>query len=127
VKSISGYWLRSRFIREEVLRASVIVILFSWAVTASLIALLKKDRIILIGVADESSYVISQTNEILRRKEVVSFVRGFIASYYEFTPTSHVEKISRAGDLMTAPLWESKRAESNPWPFEIAEVSDAVL
>jgi hypothetical protein len=189
VKSISGYWLRSRFIREEVLRTSIIVVLFSWAVTASLIALLKQDRTILIGVADESSYVISQSNETLRRKEIVSFVRGFIASYYEFTPTNHAEKISRAGDLMAAPLWESKRAgllsindrlkadplvqsakvlsidlideqsvealiqiqinkriesittnlkvtlkvhqrertESNPWPFEIAEVSDAVL
>lgn len=183
------YWLRSRFIREEVLRVALIATLAVWAVSATAIALFKKEKTVLIGVSDDASYVISQSNETLRRKEIVSFVRGFIANYYEFSPNNHAEKISRAGDAMASSLWESKRAdlqrinerlkteplvqtpkilsidllddetvevllqihiakriesvstnlkvtlkvrphersESNPWPFEISEVSDAVL
>ena len=183
------YWLRSRFIREEALRAALFAALTLWAVTATTVALLKTEKMILIGVSDDASYVISQSNETLRRKEIVSFVRAFISNYYEFSPSNHAEKISRAGDVMASTLWESKRAdllqinerlkteplvqtskvlsidllddetvevllqihiakriesvstnlkvtlkvrphersESNPWPFEISEVSDAVL
>lgn len=189
MKPVIHYWLRSRFIREEVLRLGLIIALTLWATSATLIAVLKKDRTILIGVTDDASYVISDSNEALRRKEIVSFVRTFVENYYEFTPTNHAEKISRAGDVMASGLWESKRAdlkqvndrlktdplvqtakivsidlidettieatlqiailkrietistnlkvtlkvrphertESNPWPYEIAEVSDAVL
>lgn len=183
------YWLRSRFIREEVLRASLVATLLCWAITATVVALMKTEKTILIGISDDASYVISQSNETLRRKEIVSFVRGFVSNYYEFSPNNHAEKISRAGDMMASSLWESKRAdlqrinerlkteplvqtskvlsidllddetvevllqihiakriesiatnlkvtlkvrghersESNPWPFEISEVSDAVL
>lgn len=183
------YWLRSRFVREEVLRASLIATLSLWAITSTAVALMKTEKTILIGVADDASYVISQSNETLRRKEIVSFVRRFISNYYEFSPSNHAEKISRAGDVMASALWESKRtelqrinerlkteplvqtskilsidlldeetvevllqihiakriesvstnlkvtlkvrtherSESNPWPFEISEVSDVVL
>jgi len=189
MKPVIHYWLRSRFIREEVLRLSLVIVLGLWATSATLIAVLKKNETILIGVADDASYIISGSNESLRRKEIVSFVRLFVANYYEFTPTNHAEKISRAGDAMASALWESKREElklfnerlkteplvqtakvlsidlideetievalqiqiakrietiltnlkvtlkvrshqrtdSNPWPFEITEVSDAAL
>lgn len=105
------YWLRSRFIREEVLRLALIVSLALWAMVATAIAILKKDQTVLIGVADDASYVISNPNESLRQKEIVSFVRTFVSHYYEFTPTNHAEKISRAGDLMAKGLWESKRTD----------------
>ena len=189
MKTIAQYWLRSRFVREEVLRLSLIVVLGLWAITATAVALLKTEKTILIGVSDDSSYVISNSNEALRRKEVVSFIRSFIESYYEFSPANHAEKLSRAGDMMTPTLWEQKRpdlqrlnerlkieplvqtakilsidmvddetieallqvqivkrlesvsknlkvtlkmkahdrSDSNPWPIEISEVTDAVL
>ena len=78
MKTIAQYWLRSRFVREEVLRLSLIVALGLWAITATAVALLKTEKTILIGVSDDSSYVISNSNETLRRKEVVSFIRSFI-------------------------------------------------
>ncbi|MBN8540724.1 MAG: hypothetical protein J0L82_10095 [Deltaproteobacteria bacterium] len=111
MKPVIQYWLRSRFIREEVLRLGLIIVLGLWAVSATVFAVLKKDRTILIGVADDASYVISDSNEALRRKEIVSFVRSFIENYYVFTPSNHAEKISRAGDIMASALWESKRAD----------------
>jgi hypothetical protein len=103
------YWLKSRFIREEILRVALIVALTLWAVTATVVALLKTEKTILIGVSDEASYVISQSNEAVKRKEIASFVRGFISNYYEFSPSNHAEKISRAGDLMAKSLWDEKR------------------
>jgi hypothetical protein len=102
------YWLKSRFIREEVLRLLLITALALWALTATAVALLKTEKTVLIGVADEASYVISQSNETIKRREIASFVRSFIESYFEFTPNNHAEKISRAGDLMAKSLWDEK-------------------
>ncbi|MDZ4084483.1 MAG: hypothetical protein U1E10_16180, partial [Bdellovibrionales bacterium] len=76
---------------------------------ATAVALLKTEKTILIGVADEASYVISQSNEAVKRKEITSFVRSFISNYYEFSPSTHAEKISLAGDLMAKSLWDEKR------------------
>lgn len=103
------YWLKSRFIREEALRLALIAALSLWAITATLVALLKTEKTILIGVSDEASYVISQSNEAVKRKEIASFVRSFIENYFEFTPSNHAEKISLAGDLMAKSLWDEKR------------------
>lgn len=111
MKPVIHYWLRSRFIREEVLRLSLIIVLGLWATSATVIAVLKKNETILIGVADDASYIISDSNESLKRKEIVSFVRAFAKNFYEFTPTNHAERISQAGDLMAKSLWESKREE----------------
>ena len=105
------YWLKSRFIRDEVLRLLLITALFLWAVTATVVALLKTEKTILIGVADEASYVISQSNESVKRKEITNFVRTFISNYYDFSPSNHAEKISRSGDLMAKGLWDEKRPE----------------
>lgn len=111
MKPVIHYWFRSRFFREEVLRLSLIIVLGLWATSATVIAVLKKNETILIGVADGASYIISDSNESLRRKEIVSFVQAFAKNYYEFTPTNHAERISLAGDLMAKGLWESKREE----------------
>lgn len=103
------YWLKSRFIREEALRVALITALALWAITATAVALLKTEKTILIGVSDEASYVISKSNEAVKRKEIASFVRSFIENYFEFTPNNHAEKISLAGDLMAKSLWDEKR------------------
>lgn len=109
MKPIFYFWLRSRFIREEILKWALTFVFATWAVVASSVALMKQDRVILVGVSDDSTYLIQGTNEHSKRKEVSSFIRNFIANYYSFSPANHAEQMGRAGDLMEKGLWDQKR------------------
>lgn len=97
--------------REELLRWGLIAALSAWALTATIALAMKSDRTILIGVSDDSSYLIEATNLSIQRKELGSFAKTFVDFYYSFDENSYETRLSRAGDLMSSDLWELKSQE----------------
>lgn len=106
-----SYLLRSRFIREEFLKWSLSIALLCWAITATAWAISKNARTVLIGVSDETSYVIATENASLQKKELLSFAKEFLLSFYQYSPESFGTQISRAGDLMANDCWEQHKAQ----------------
>ncbi len=106
-----SYILKSRFVREELLRWALVIVLFGWAVTATAWAISKNPKTVLIGVADDSSYVISVENAVLEKKELLSFSKEFLLSFYQYSPESFGTQISRAGDLMSTDCWEQHKMQ----------------
>ena len=106
-----SYMLRSRFVREEFLKWALSLALLLWAITATAWALSKTTRTVLIGVSDENSYVIAAENASLQKKELLSFAKEFLLSFYQYNPESFGTQISRAGDLMSTDCWEQHKAQ----------------
>ncbi len=105
------YLFKSRFFREELLRWGLIVALAAWALTATLALILKRERTILIGVSDDSSYLIQEVNPSVQRKELASFIKAFVSQYYSFEAATYEARLSRAGDFMSQELWQLKQSE----------------
>ncbi|RYZ89888.1 MAG: hypothetical protein EOP06_08670 [Proteobacteria bacterium] len=106
-----NYVLRSRMYREELLRWALIIALFCWAVVATAVAATTKSQILVIGVSDNESYLISEVNAAHEQKEVVAFLQKFIGRYYGFDEKTFGESISGAGDMMSEDLWALKQPE----------------
>ena len=51
-----NYLFKSRFYREELLRWILIVAVTLWALSATFIAVTRRDKTIVIAVSDDSSY-----------------------------------------------------------------------
>ena len=106
-----SYFLKSRFVREEMQRLALVMVLLFWAVLASALALRNQSQTLLIEVSESGTKLIGNDNREARQAEVTRFARHFLETYYQFDESTHGEQVSRAGDLMSAELWEAKRAE----------------
>lgn len=105
-----SYLFKSRLLREEIYKWMLIVALFAWAVTATTVAFSKQEKILLIGTSDQGSFLISRTEEQVLEKERLELLKKFLSLYYSVDPSSYLERVSQAGDLMSKEFWEVKRS-----------------
>lgn len=106
-----SYVLKSRLYREEMLKWALVIALFAWAITATVVAASAKNEIVLVGVSDNESYLITPENKAHEQKELVGFVRKYLSLYYSFDEKTFAQNISAAGDLMSEELWIAKQPE----------------
>lgn len=105
------YVLKSRMYREELLRWSLILALLLWALTASVAYIRSEEKVILIGVSDEMTYLIQTSNKKLEAKEKLSFLTHFLGIYFSFDKSNYADRMSQSGDLMSEDLWALKNTE----------------
>lgn len=179
----------SKLLRNEIKHWFLIASLFLWASLATFFALKNNSKIILIGIEDRETRIISESNDRILQNELKNFINHFVENYYSFNEQSFSDRISKASDLMAISLWEiqapkllviqqklksqplsqfaeiesmdkidsdkveailnltiksklsehkvklklvllyskAKRTETNPWGFQIEELSDATL
>jgi hypothetical protein len=118
------------FIRTELLRRLVTITLFLWAMTSSIVAVRSQPRVVLIGMDDTGTRVITQANDPLIAQERVRFIREFLRLYYRYDGAEYATVISQAGALMSDPLWHEKEPEYQRMikKFEVTPISqDAEL
>jgi len=97
--------------REELLRWLLIIALSLWAIGASVLLITRKDKLVVIAVSDDTSYVVRNTNQTRERKELLSFVKLTIEKLYSFTPETFSHNLTMVSDLMSEELWALKREQ----------------
>ena len=97
---------KSKLYREEIKHWLVVISLFLWAVLASIFALRNNSKIILIGIDDYGSKIITDSNDRILQNELKNFLKSFLLTYYGYDEKSFSSQIESASNLMNFDLWE---------------------
>lgn len=89
-----------------IIKTSLVSGLFLWGLTATLYAISKESKTVLIGIDDNGTRVIENKEDPLFKTEVVAFIRHFSLLLYNFDQNTYVENVGSASDLMSVNLWE---------------------
>jgi hypothetical protein len=100
---------RSKLIRNEITHWALVVALLLWALTASLYSFSKKDQLILIALDENGTHLITKADDRLLQLELKNFIQNFISTFYDYDEKSFSEKMNKATDLMSEPLWLSQK------------------
>lgn len=93
-----------------IIRASLASGLFLWGVTATIYAVSKESKTLLIGIDENGTRIIENKEDPLFKTEVVAFIRHFTLLLYNFDSQTYIENVGSASDLMGADLWKELEA-----------------
>ena len=96
--------------RKNLLLIAVLLALFSWGIITSVMLLKKTDKLILVGIDQNGTRIISNLDDPLYKVEVVNFVKTFFSNLYSFDADSFDQNLGAASDLMSIELWKSQEA-----------------
>ncbi|OFZ80240.1 MAG: hypothetical protein A2583_09025 [Bdellovibrionales bacterium RIFOXYD1_FULL_53_11] len=96
------------FIKIEWLKKILFVLCLAWAGTATVWAYRNKPEIILIGLDEAGTRIITSANDPILSKERVKFVREFLRGFYNYTAADYSVTISQTGALMSDILWKEQ-------------------
>lgn len=99
------------FIRFKLLKWLIGLALVAWAITASVWAYRNRPQVILIGLDDAGSRLITSAGDPLIARERVKFVREFLRGYYNWESPEYADTMSRIGALMADLLWREREPE----------------
>ncbi len=99
------------FIRFRLLKLLLGFLLLAWATTSSIWAYRNKSQIILIGLDDAGTRVITSASDPILAKERVKFVREFLRGFYNYSSTDYSQSMSQAGALISDTLWKEKETD----------------
>ncbi|OFZ81238.1 MAG: hypothetical protein A2583_08990 [Bdellovibrionales bacterium RIFOXYD1_FULL_53_11] len=99
------------FIKIEWLKTLLFIVCLAWAVMASVWAYRNRPEIILVGLDEAGTRIITSANDPILSKERVKFVREFLRGYYNYTAADYSVTISQTGALMSDLLWKSMEPE----------------
>lgn len=97
---------KSKLYREEVKHWLLIGCLILWALLASIFALKNKEKTILIGIDENGSRIITDSNDRIMQSELKNFLKSFLLTYYGYDDKSFSVQIEAASNLMSLDLWE---------------------
>lgn len=100
---------KSKLLRNEIKHWILISCLVLWGVTASLYALSKTEKMILIGVDDAGTRLITANSDRLLQSELKNFLKTFFESYYAYDEKNFLEQIGRATEIMSDDLWQRNK------------------
>ncbi len=102
-------FLKSKLLRDEIKHWLLIFSLTLWAVFASVFALRNNSKIMLIGIDDSGSRLITETNDRILQNELKNFIKYFVERYYIYDEKTYADQLSLASDLMNPELWEVQK------------------
>lgn len=102
---------KSKLYREEIKHWILIVSLILWALLASIFALKNNSKTILIGIDENGSKIITDTNERILQNELKNFLKTFLLTYYGYDEKSYSSQIESASNLMSLDLWDKSKAK----------------
>lgn len=107
---IWNYVFKSSLFRNELKHWLLIVTLVLWAVLASVMAVLRKDKVILVSLdKDGFARIITDTNDLLLKKEMGAFAAHLLNLFYGYSDKDFLLRMNQATDLMTDELWLEKK------------------
>lgn len=107
--------------KRNIIISSTILILSLWAVSATLLGLSKKDKIVLVRISNEGTSIIDVINpeeEIVQEK---AFLRRFVTLMYNYDFLSFEKNINKVSFILSDDLWIKTRSEMENTKSVIAE------
>ena len=98
-------------LKQHLVVSSLVAALFLWAMTASLFAVSREEKIILIGIDSNGTRIVEAHDDPLFKTEVVNFTRRFFSLLYNFDSEQFAVNVGRASDLMSRELWDQQKAK----------------
>lgn len=100
---------KSKLLREEIKHWLLVASLSLWALTATIYAISKSEKMILIGVDDVGTRIITDSKDRLLQSELKNFLKVFFETYYSYDEKNYLTQIGTATELMTNELWERNK------------------
>lgn len=102
---------KSKLYREEILRWTLYTSLLVWALSSTYMLLKKNDKLVLIGIDESGTRLITDTGDRILQNELKSFFQEFLKKYYEYDEKSFPDQIESASNLMSSDLWETQKSK----------------
>ena len=99
------------YFQLQALKSIFTMVVLSWAITASILLVRNKPQTILIGIDENGVRVIRDDRDRLVAQEKLNFLKRYLHYSYNYDAKDFEEKITLAGNLMSAKLWEEKSPE----------------
>ncbi|MEK6705766.1 MAG: hypothetical protein AABZ06_08255 [Bdellovibrionota bacterium] len=99
------------FLRVQALKMALFVVLTCWAAAASFWAYRSRPEIILIGLDEAGTRIITSAADPIIAKERIKFIREFLRGYYNYGANDYSQAISQVGSLMSDMLWREREGE----------------
>jgi hypothetical protein len=103
--------LKSKLIRSELKHWALIVILFLWALVATVFASVNRDKVLLVGIDDSGTRLITNQSDRLLKSELKSFLMNFFDLYYSYDEKTFLTQVGKATDLFSQDLWNQEKSK----------------
>lgn len=104
-------FFKSKLYREEFLRWTLYASLLTWALSSTYLVLKKNDKLILIGVDESGTRLITDSGDRILQNELKLFFQEFLKTYYEYDDKTFPGQIELASNLMSNDLWENQKSK----------------
>lgn len=109
---IWNYLYKSTLFRSELKHWLLLLSLLVWSLFATTVALTKSREVIVISLDSEgAARTVSEKNDLIFKKELVSFIRYFLEQYYNYSDKDYLLKMNEATELMSEELWLYKKED----------------
>lgn len=95
-------------LKPKLLKALLILALFSWGIFASFQALSNKKKLVLIGIDANGTRIINSNTDPLFKTELINFLHHYLSQSYNFTPENFSKTVGEATNLMAESLWKNE-------------------
>ncbi len=99
-------WLE--IIKPHLIKILLVSSLSLWALTSTFIALTSKNEVLLIGIDQNGTRLITSQEDPLFKTELVGFLRHYFSLSYEFTPKNFTHQVGSATSLLSESLWKKE-------------------
>ncbi len=103
--------LKSKLYREEIKHWILIVSLFIWALSTTVVVFRNSSKTILVGMDESGARIISESTDRLLRLETKQFLKFFIDHYYTYDQVTFAEQMGLSTELMSPDLWEKEKSK----------------
>jgi hypothetical protein len=97
--------------KVDFLKATLFFVVLCWALTATFLLVRLKPQIVLVGIDQYGTRIISEEGDRLTQLERDNFIKKYLGLLYTFRSTDFDTRVSAAGDMMGDVLWASKKVE----------------
>ncbi len=103
--------LKSKLYREEIKHWLLIVALFLWAMSSTIVVFRNSSKTILVGMDESGARIISESTDRLLRLETKQFLKFFLDHYYTYDQVIFAEQMGLSTELMSPDLWEKEKSK----------------
>lgn len=103
--------LKSKLLRSEIKHWLLITALILWGVVATAYAFSKKEEILLIGLDDGGTRIITSQSDRLLKSELQKFILHFLDLYYSYDEKSFKTQVGMAADLFSEDFWNQEKSK----------------
>ena len=97
-------------IEKRVLLYLLLAVLTIWSISSSFMAFSNKERLVLVGIDENGTRIITSHTDPLFKTEVVNFIKDFSTNLYSFNSDNFIKKVGMAVDYMSSDVWKKEQA-----------------